>query len=84
MRLERLFLKLYDGVRQGDVDEPFDMNFIRYNSEVESVWRIAKSWSVLWFYLILVVVLIVIAVVGYTGSTQLEGAGHGTTHIFQL
>ena len=84
LRLERLFRKLYDGVRQGDVHEPFDMNFIRYNSQVESVWRIAISWSVVWFYLILVVVLIVIAVVGYTGSTQLEDAGHGTTHIFQL
>ena len=84
LRLERLFRKLYDGVRQGDVDEPFDMNIIPYNSQVESVWRIAISWSVVWFYLILVVVLIVIAVVGYTGSTQLEDVGHGTTHIFQL
>ena len=64
LRLERLFRKLYDGVRQGEVDEPFDMNFTRYNSQVEPVWRIAKSWSVVWFYLTLVVVLIVFSVVG--------------------
>ncbi len=64
LRLERLFRKLYDGVRHGEVTEPFDMNFIRYSSEVESMWCIAKSWSVLWFYLILVVVLIGVAVVG--------------------
>ena len=63
LRLERLFRKLYDGVRRGEVDEPFDMDVTRYSSEVESMWSIAKSWSVLWFYLILVVVLIVVAVV---------------------
>lgn len=64
LRLERLFRKLYDGVRQGEVDEPFDMNFTRYDSQVEPLWRIAKSWSVLWFYLTLVLVLTVVAVIG--------------------
>jgi hypothetical protein len=57
------------------------MNFIRYNNQVESVLRIAISWSVVWFYLTLVVALIAIAVVGFTGSTQLEVASHGTPHI---
>jgi hypothetical protein len=84
LRLERLFRKLYDGVRRGEVDEPFDMNFIRYNNQVESVLRIAISWSVVWFYLTLVVALIAIAVVGFTGSTQLEVASHGTPHILQF
>ena len=63
LRLEKLFRKLYDGVRQGEVDEAFDRDFSRYDSQVESVWCIAKSWSVNWFYLTLVVVLIAVAVI---------------------
>ena len=63
LRLERLFRKLYDGVRKGEVDEPFDMNFTRYESQVRPLWCIAISWSVVWFYLVLVLVLIVVALV---------------------
>lgn len=64
LRLERLFRKLYDGVRKGEVGEPFDMNFVRYNDQIAPLWPTAISWSVVWFYLTLVVVLIVVAVVG--------------------
>ena len=63
LRLERLFRKLYDGVRKGEVAEPFDMDFSRYDKEVDGLTRIAWSWSVRWFYLTLVVVLGVIAVI---------------------
>ncbi len=63
LRLERLFRKLYDDVRAGQVAEPFDMNFLRYDNDVASLARIAISWSVLWFYLTLVVILIVLALV---------------------
>lgn len=63
LRQERLFRKLYDAVRKGEVSEPFDMGFSRYNKDVPHVVRIAISWSVLWFYLTLVVVLGVLALV---------------------
>jgi len=65
LRLERLFRKLYDGVRKGEHDEPFDMNFTRYDSQVDPLWRIAKSWSVLWLYLTLVFVLTVAVAAKY-------------------
>lgn len=61
LRQERLFRKLYDGVRGGEVEEPFSMDFRRYSKEVAHVIRIAISWSVIWFYLTLVAVLGVLA-----------------------
>lgn len=61
LRQERLFRKLYAGVRRGEVADPFHMDFLRYNKEVHTVGRIAISWSVLWFYLALVIVLGVLA-----------------------
>ena len=61
LRRERLFRKLYDGVRQSEVNEPFDMNIAPYDTRVEAVWRIAMSWSVRWYYLVLILVLSVVA-----------------------
>ena len=60
LRLERLFRRLYDGVRRGEVPEPFDMNFVRYEADEQSTLRIAFSWSVGWFYGTLLVVLLVL------------------------
>ena len=50
LRLGRIFRRLYNGVRQGEVDEPFSMDFRRYAKYEQSVLRIAFSWSVGWFY----------------------------------
>ena len=50
LRLGRIFRRLYDGVRQGEVDEPFAMDFRRYAKCEQSVLRIAFSWSVGWIY----------------------------------
>lgn len=61
LRQEKLFRELYEGVRKGEVPEPFDMNFMRYNKKVDDVLVVAFSWSVLWFYLTLVVILGVLA-----------------------
>jgi hypothetical protein len=62
LQLERLFRKLYDGVRTGSVvagtGKPvaaYDMNFAAYRHEVHHVARIAVSWSVLWLYLALAI-----------------------------
>ena len=58
LRLEKLYRKLYDGVRQGEVDDPFTMDFSRYTSSVESHRQIAWTWSVGGFYGTLLAVLI--------------------------
>ena len=62
LRLERLFRKLYDGVRDGEDHGPFDMNFMRYDKTVDGLIAVAFSWSVGWFYLTLTIVLIVLAI----------------------
>lgn len=63
LRLGRLFRKLFDGVRRGEITEPFDMDFTRYNDAVDDVILIAFSWSVMCFYLTLIIVMGVLAFV---------------------
>ena len=50
LRLGRIFRRLYNGVRQGEVKEPFSMDYKLYAKYENSVLRIAFSWSVGWFY----------------------------------
>ena len=57
LQQERQFRGLYDAVRRDEVDEEFSMNIAKYGGEVESVPRITFSWSVIWFYLVNVVVV---------------------------
>ena len=61
LRLERLFRRLYDGVRGGEVTDPFAMEIAPYRVDEQSVLRIAVSWSVVWFYGVVFVVLIVLS-----------------------
>ena len=57
LRLERLFRKLYDAVRKGDVTEPFTMNFSPYEADIPKTLRLALTWSVAPYYTPLVLVL---------------------------
>ena len=50
LRLGRLFRRLYDAVRQGEVKDPFSMNFKAFEKDEQSTPRIAISWSIFWFY----------------------------------
>lgn len=61
LRLERLYRKLYDDVRQGAELEPFDMRVDRYERDVQSVARISLSWSVNAIYSTLLAVLLIVA-----------------------
>ncbi len=63
LRLEKLFRKLYNAVRKGNVEEPFDMNFSRFDAEVPNHLEIAWSWSVRDFYLALVAILLLVSFV---------------------
>ena len=57
LQQERQFRGLYDAVRRDEVDEMFSMNIAKYGGKVDSVLRISLSWSVIWFYLVNVVVV---------------------------
>ena len=63
LRLEKLFRKLYNAVRKGNVEEPFDMNCSRFDAEVPNHLDIAWSWSVRDFYLTLVGILLLVSFV---------------------
>ena len=50
LHLERCYVKLHDQIVGGAPVRPFDLNYRPYASNVDSVWRIAWSWSVGLFY----------------------------------
>lgn len=61
LRLERLYRKLYDHIRKGEVFEAFSMNTASFNKDISSTLRIAVSWSVIWFYLAVAAALIAVS-----------------------
>ena len=60
LRLERLFRRLYDAIRRGEVEEPFSMDIAPYAPVEQHVIRIAVSYSVVAFYAPIVLVLLVL------------------------
>lgn len=62
LRLGRMFRQLYDAVRLGEVSEPFTMNYSQYATRVQSTPRIAVSWSVFWFYLVILLTFALVTV----------------------
>ncbi len=60
LRLERLFRRLYDAIRRGEVEEPFSMNIAPYTHAEQHVIRIAVSYSVVAFYAPIVLVMLVL------------------------
>jgi hypothetical protein len=62
LQLERLYRRLYDDVRLGTTNEPFIMAIGAYERQEKAVPSIALSWSVLWVYATLLVVLALVGV----------------------
>jgi hypothetical protein len=60
LRFGRMFRTLYDDVRQGKVDELFCMNISQYKNSEQSTLRIMFSWSVVWYYLSILVTFLII------------------------
>ena len=50
LRLERCYVKLYESVVKGLSVKPFDLDCRSQISSVDSVWKVATSWSVCSFY----------------------------------
>ena len=57
LQQERQFRELYEAVRLDQIEELFSMNVAEHGGKVDSVVRIAFSWSVIWFYFVNVVVV---------------------------
>lgn len=64
LRQERLFRKLYDAVRRGELDtDRYCMNTQPYSGHVQSVWRTAWSLSVGWLHGAVVIAVLAVTVV---------------------
>ena len=61
LRLGRLFRRLFDSVRLGNVASPFSMDIRPYKKEEQSVIRVACSWSVCWFYLAILIAFTIVS-----------------------
>ena len=58
LHLERCYIKLHEAIVAGSPVTPFDLNYRPYVTTVDSVWRIAWSWSVCGFYGALLIVML--------------------------
>jgi len=61
LRLERLYRKLYDHIREGRKFEAFSMNTKMFDKCVSPTLLIAASWSVSWFYLAISAALVAVS-----------------------
>ena len=69
LRQERLFRKLHDAVRRGDLQSDlYSMNTAGYAKDVQGQLRIAFSTSVVWLHGIVVAVVVAVTIIlwGYT------------------
>ncbi len=60
LHLERCYIKLYEAVVTGTSVAPFELNYRPHAATVDSVWRVALSWSVYTFYGPLLTVMLVL------------------------
>ncbi len=63
LRLGRSFRHLYDAVRKGNIEDSFSMDYRPFIKDEQSTLRIAFSWSVIWFYLFILIVLATVSLI---------------------
>lgn len=74
LRHERGYRSLFDRVRRGDKIDPYSLDADPFMSDVGPVLRLAFTWSVAWFYIVILLSLLVV------GSLLIWGTpGHEVT-----
>ena len=63
LHLERCYIKLYNAVATNASDKQFDLNYRSYAPTVDSVWKVAWSWSICMFYGALLIVMLMLVVI---------------------
>lgn len=61
LRYERAYRRLYDHVRKGEEIEAYSLEAAPFMKDIASVFRLAVSWSVSWFYVAIFISLGTIA-----------------------
>jgi hypothetical protein len=67
LRLEKSYRKLYDHVRKGEEVEVYSLEATIFMEDTESVFRLAISWSVSWFYVAIFLSLGLVALLIFSG-----------------
>ena len=60
LHLERCYIRFYEAIVAGTPVMLFDLNYRPYAADVPSIWRVARTWSVVGFYGVLLVFLLVL------------------------
>lgn len=61
LRLERMYRQMYNAVRNDEEIEIYSMDATIFSEEVAKAWRIAFTWSLLYFYIPLLISFIFIS-----------------------
>jgi len=68
LRQERLFRRLYEGVREAEPAEaeadPFSMDTSPYEMEVATWWETCRSKTIVWLYAPIAVLILIVACLG--------------------
>jgi hypothetical protein len=70
LQLGRLFRRLFNAVRQGKIEDPFSMDIKPFRKKEQSTIRIAVSWSVLWFYLSIILAFAIVSAFFFCKGAQ--------------
>ena len=69
LHLNRCYRELYESVAAEKKTKPFEMDYREYAASIESVRKVACSWSVLWFYAaLLAIMLVLLAILATMGE----------------
>ena len=69
LHLNRCYRELYESIAAGKKTKSFEMDYREYAASIESVYRVAWSWSVLWFYAaLLAIMLVLLAILATMGE----------------
>ena len=60
LQLERCYVKLHDAIVNGKQAIPGDLNYRSYIQEIDTVFKVAMSWSISIFYGFLLIVMVVL------------------------
>ena len=63
--LERCYIKLYEAVLCEESTKLFDLNYRPYTTKVDSIWKVAISWSVCAFYGSLLMAMFLLFIITY-------------------
>jgi len=63
LKLEKCYRELFDHIRTGGEIEAYSMSVLPYEKEIAPTWRLAISWSIVWFYLAVAISMVLVSAI---------------------